>query len=191
MKQAIRQSNTFGGSADSPRPREQSVSLNGDAVRHLLKIGDDFEVQTPTMRGGLLLQPFDQGLRNIFDRQGCHTVILPGGSIMIPLWILAGSSRNGQAGAHLDQDGPPAGLETPAPTKRTSLPGDAASIMEGGITGISEGPDISVESVAMKFQKFLPNSLVILSQGIAWLGFQLRTSNDHCFIVDTTRRIAQ
>ncbi len=28
-----------------------------------------------------------------------------------------------------------------------------------------------------------PSSLVIFFQGVAWLGPQLRTSNDHCFIV--------
>ena len=28
-----------------------------------------------------------------------------------------------------------------------------------------------------------PSSLVTLFQGVAWLGPQLRTSNDHCFIV--------
>ena len=30
---------------------------------------------------------------------------------------------------------------------------------------------------------FLPSLLVIFFQGVAWLGPQLRTSNDHCFIV--------
>jgi hypothetical protein len=28
-----------------------------------------------------------------------------------------------------------------------------------------------------------PSSLVTFFQGVAWLGPQLRTSNDHCFIV--------
>ena len=29
----------------------------------------------------------------------------------------------------------------------------------------------------------LPSLLVTFFQGVAWLGTQLRTSNDHCFIV--------
>jgi hypothetical protein len=98
MEQAIGQSNTFRGPAKRLCPREQGIGVNGDAMRHLLKIRDNLEIQAPSMRRRLLLEPFDEGLGDILDGQGCHMGLLSGGSIVIPLWILARSSRNGQAG---------------------------------------------------------------------------------------------
>jgi hypothetical protein len=65
----------------------------------MFKIRDDLEIQAASMRSRLLLEPFDERLRNVLDRQGRHMGLLSGGSIVIPFWILAGSSRNGQAGA--------------------------------------------------------------------------------------------
>ena len=35
----------------------------------------------------------------------------------------------------------------------------------------------------ISYSMVLPSSLVTLFQGVAWFGPQLRTSNDHCFIV--------
>jgi hypothetical protein len=67
----------------------------------MLKIGDDLEIQAASMRGRLLLETFHERLRDILDGQGCHMGLLFGGSIVIPLWILAGSSRHGQAGADI------------------------------------------------------------------------------------------
>jgi hypothetical protein len=53
------------------------------------------------MRGGLLLETFHEGLRNILDGQGCHAGFLSNGSIMTPLWILSGLFRIGQARAYI------------------------------------------------------------------------------------------
>jgi hypothetical protein len=58
MEQAISKSNSFGGSADCPRPGEQGVGVDWNAVGHLFQVGNDLEVQTASMRGRVLLESF-------------------------------------------------------------------------------------------------------------------------------------
>jgi hypothetical protein len=88
LQQAIGESNSFEGPVDRPCPGEQSLSIDGNAVGHLFQVRDDLEVQTASMRVRMLLEAFDQGLRNILDGQSCYGSLLCNGSVMAPLWRL-------------------------------------------------------------------------------------------------------
>jgi hypothetical protein len=49
------------------------------------------------MRGRMLLETSDQGLRNILDGQSCHGSLFCDGSVMAPLWRLADAYRRVKA----------------------------------------------------------------------------------------------
>lgn len=77
VEETIVEAGAFGSSADRPCLREQSVSINGDAMRHLFKTGDDLEIQAPMTRHRLLLQSFNKRLGDILDGQSRHMHLLP------------------------------------------------------------------------------------------------------------------